>query len=50
MPTAMLRTGILLLPATVYGGGFDGPHFRVGLGRRNCAEVFERWDHTLGQR
>jgi aspartate/methionine/tyrosine aminotransferase len=38
---------ILLLPATVYGGGFDAPHLRVGLGRADCTRVFELWDASL---
>ncbi|KAJ1630482.1 pyridoxal phosphate-dependent transferase, partial [Pavlovales sp. CCMP2436] len=29
---------LMLLPATVYGGGFDGPNMRIGLGRADCAE------------
>lgn len=38
---------ILLLPASVYGGGFDGPHLRVGLGRANCPQVFELLDESI---
>jgi aspartate/methionine/tyrosine aminotransferase len=41
------RDSILLLPATVYGGGFDAPRFRIGLGRADCAHVFELWDQSL---
>jgi aspartate/methionine/tyrosine aminotransferase len=37
---ALDQEGVLIVPGSMFG--FEGPHFRLGLGRRNFAEGLER--------
>ena len=39
------QAGVLLLPGTLYGAGFNA--FRVGFGRKNLPEALERLAHFL---
>ncbi|MBN1922126.1 MAG: aminotransferase, partial [Anaerolineae bacterium] len=39
------RAGVLLLPGTLYGDGFNA--FRIGFGRKNLPEALERFEAYL---
>jgi aspartate/methionine/tyrosine aminotransferase len=41
------KAGVLLLPGTIYGKGFNS--FRVGFGRKNLPEALERLDNYLSK-
>lgn len=42
------KTGVLLLPGTLYQGDFQ--HFRIGFGRENLAECIDRFEAYLDKR
>jgi len=42
------KTGVLLLPGTLYQGNFQ--HFRIGFGRENLAECVDRFEAYLNKR
>jgi aspartate/methionine/tyrosine aminotransferase len=39
------RAGVLLLPGTLYGEGFNA--FRIGFGRKNLTEALEKLEGYL---
>ena len=39
------KTGVLLLPGTLYGSGYNS--FRIGFGRRNLPEAVDRFEEYL---
>lgn len=39
------KTGVMLLPSTVYG--YDDKHFRIGFGRENMPEALAKFDDYL---
>jgi aspartate/methionine/tyrosine aminotransferase len=39
------KAGVLLLPGTLYGQGFNA--FRIGFGRKNLPESLQRWEEYL---
>ncbi len=41
------RAGVLLLPGTLYGSGYNA--FRIGFGRRNLPEALEKFEAYLQQ-